>query len=236
MTEVATSAGTEAARLKFELTKDLSTVTTSKGIKVDIMPDGYVVVYTDAADGIQTNPAIGTSAAATEDNQFSVSKDFNTVSMYGTTISLAADGQLTIATDGTVMMESVAAGQMVPGDKADDGWTYIGRSPDTHKAAFLSPEAPEDENFISWNAATEAAKALQEQGKTEARLPSMGELSLAFNIKAKIGGAFDKFPLWSSETDGSDNKFAKVMSLNTGEKGFNGKDYKVSVSARFVRS
>jgi hypothetical protein len=77
------------------------------------------------------------------------------------------------------------------GDKAADGWIYAGISPDTGKPMYA---APEDAGVMSLKDGFKAAKALQQQGKAEARVPSIEELKQLFNNRAAIGGFQKKAP------------------------------------------
>jgi hypothetical protein len=66
-------------------------------------------VYTNK--GVQVKPAT-TATAAAEDEKFiisKVSKDFNTVAMYGATVERAADGSLIVSTNGTVKVKPAPA-------------------------------------------------------------------------------------------------------------------------------
>jgi len=106
----------ESAKKKvhIDIEEGVSTATLN-GTKVEISPEGNVVVFTNA--GVRTQPGaeesdidLGTQdTAATEDKQFSIGKDFNTVAMYGAKVELATDGRLTVYTNGTVTVKPAAA-------------------------------------------------------------------------------------------------------------------------------
>ncbi len=76
------------------------------------------------------------------------------------------------------------------GEKDTDGWIYAGVSPQTKKQMFAAPT----DGVMSYYDAAKAAKTLQEQGKAETRLPSLGELRVMFNSKAEIGGFAEAGP------------------------------------------
>lgn len=227
------SAKKEVKDVQVNVGKDLSTATLN-GTKIEISPDSNVVVYTN--ESVQTKPAVtATTAEATEDKQISIGKDFNTVAMYGAKVELDTDGSLIVSTNGKVRIKPAAANDTDGLTVAADGWKCVGISVDTGKPMYV---APADAGLMSWHDATKAAKALQKQGMTDARLPSKGELNQLFNAKAKIGG-FNETGSYVGGYYWSSSKYivydAWGQRFSDGLQGNGNKDY-ASSSVRFVRS
>ena len=82
---------------------------TINGTKVEISPEGNVVVYTNNGESVQTKPALATKAAAKEGASIDIDKDFNTVAMYGAKVELTIEGSLIVYTNGTVKVKPAAA-------------------------------------------------------------------------------------------------------------------------------
>jgi len=101
-------------KVRIDIEEGVSTATLN-GTKIEISPEGNVVVFTNA--GVRTKPGaeesdidLGTQdTAATEDKQISIGKGFNTVAMYGAKVELATDGSLVVYTNGTVKVKPVPA-------------------------------------------------------------------------------------------------------------------------------
>ena len=73
-----------------------------------------------------------------------------------------------------------------PGYKMPDGSIYAGISPDTGKPMYTTlADAP---LAMTFNKATEYAKALDMHGHGDWRLPTKAELNVLFNNRAAIGG------------------------------------------------
>jgi len=162
MTE-ATSVKTEVKNVEVKVGKDLSTATLN-GTKVEISPEGNVVVFTNA--GVQTKPAVAADTAATEDKEFIVSKvgkDFNTVAMYGATVELAADGKLIVTTNGTVQIKPAAANDtsaiaLMAGQKMADGSVFAGLTADGKSQIYAMPD--DLDVTMTFNDAAKAVKKL----------------------------------------------------------------------------
>lgn len=123
------------------------------------------------------------------------------------------------------------------GDVAEDGWIYAGLSPDTHKPMYV---APADAGVMTWDDAVAVAQKLQTEGKTDARVPSKGELKKMFNARAKIGG-FDETGkvqeswYWSSAPHPNYlDVYVRVRRFSDGKSDFGYKGDKLS--ARLIRS
>jgi len=119
-----------------------------------------------------------------------------------------------------------AQNNLTIGDKAEDGWIYVGKSRVTHKPIFV---APADAGEMSWEKAGRAAAA------HHARLPSPHVLKMMFNNKAVIGGFEKDQSYWTSSVPQHHwALFATTRHSDNGQPGIRMKDCKLPV--RFVRS
>ena len=199
--------------VELKVGKDLSTATLH-GTKVEITPQGNVLLYTDA--GVQAKPATGAAPAAGEDNQITIGKDFNAVAMYGAKVELATDGSLIVYTNGTVTVKPADANDtaiqtakyaLEAGDRIPDGSIYAGVSPDTGKQMFAMPT--DACVAMSFNEAAKYAKKLNTEntlGHDDWRVPTKAELNVLFQNKEKgalkatfnVTGSFTAGWYWSS--------------------------------------
>jgi hypothetical protein len=211
MTE-AMSAKTEVKDVEVKVGKNLSTATIN-GTKVEISPDGNVVVFTN--EGVQTKPAVtATVAAVTEDKQISIGKDFNMVAMYGATIELAADGSLIVSTNGKITVKpapvndtSVAA--LMAGSKMADGSVFAGLTADGKQQIFAMPS--DLDVTMTFNGAVNEVHRLNREkflGHNDWQIPALenvcvlqknqneGALKGTFTAAASSGHSHDWY--WSS--------------------------------------
>ena len=128
----------------------------------------------------------------------SLGRDFGdvAVSVNGALIEVHPDGSIDAYTDAAVKLHSTsndsaeaspttAAGPKV-GDRMPDGTIYAGDSPGTGKPMYTTlADAP---LAMTFNKATEYAKALDMHGHRDWRLPTKAELNVLFNNRASIGG------------------------------------------------
>ena len=205
---------------------------TINGVKVaEISPAGNVLAFTDNVE-LAKPGAVAEEAVKAEGGSVNINEGRNTVSAYGAAARVAADGRLTVFTHGILTIKPV----LEIGDKAEDGWICAGNSPDTGKPMFV---APADADMMSWWKSRKAARALQEQGKVEARLPSKNELKQIFSNRAKIGkfslsqGFLSTAWYWSS-TPNFTRLRAKVLSFSDGSHKSEVKG--MQAFTRFVRS
>lgn len=164
----ATNTKTEAKDVEVKVGKDLSTATLN-GTKVEISPEGNVVVFTN--EGVQTKPAAAADAAAKkEGSSIDIGKDFNTVAMYGATIELAADGSLIVSTNGKVTVKPAAANDaaapandtsvaaLMAGSKMADGSIFAGLTADGMQQIYAMPT--DLDVTMTFNDAAKAVKKL----------------------------------------------------------------------------
>lgn len=233
MTDAAASAKKEVNPVQVTVDQNLSTVTL-KGAKVEISPEGNVVVFT--SESVQTKPAATTSAtAATEDKQFSIGKDFNTVAMYGATIELATDGSLIVYTNGTVKVKpapandtSVAA--LMVGQKMADGSVFAGMTADGTSQIYAMPE--DLDVTMTFNDAAKAVKKLNRQkylGHNDWQIGSIGVIRVlqkvqnegaltgTFNTTNNASGSCYPGCYWSSTEDRDDPRFVYYARFSDGE-------------------
>lgn len=199
--------------VQLDVGSNLATITFEEsafeGLKVEVTPDGNVTAYT--SDDVKTRNALvveeaalaGEKAGGTE---ASIGTSFNSVSIFGATIETNL-GALTIHTNGKVFVKPLAdftdTDGLVIGQSAEDGWTYVGKSPSSGKPLFV---APEDAGVAKYRKIKKILKAAGSQGHPEARLPTKEELSLLFKAEANVNGlvAGDKSPgYWSSTESGA---------------------------------
>lgn len=208
---------------------------TLNGTKIDITPDGNSTVYSNQS--VQTMPAVND---AFMNEPLHIGKDFNSVSAYGVKIEPMPDGSLIVYSNGAVITKSAPVNDpVIPvatyriGDCAPDGWKYCGISQDTQKPLFV---APQDAARTDWYAAIQGARALQQAGKTDCRLPSSNELNQIFNHRAKIGGFNDSIAnaAYVTATENSYNS-VKDQRFSDGLQGSSYKEY-YACFVRYVRS
>lgn len=209
---------TEAAAKDVEVKvgKDLTTATIN-GTKVEISPEGNVVVFTNA--GVQTKPAAAVDAAAKkEGTSIDIGKDFNTVAMYGATVELAADGSLIVSTNGKVQIKPAAANAAAPandtsvlalmaGTKMADGSVFAGLTADGKQQIYAMPT--DLSVTLTFNDAAKAVKKLNADkalGHDDWQIPALenvrvlqknqneGALKGTFNTSNK--GSSSVFPGW----------------------------------------
>lgn len=234
--------------------------------KVKVSAQGNVIVFTEAA--------VQTKNAAVKDKQLRLGADFLAVSgvkveLKDNAIVVSTAGKVTlkpvdaddsVAVPGDVAQvkqaetkvetKKEAPKQQQPtsrqdlkvGEADNDGWIYAGVSPDTGKAMFV---APQDTTNVNLAEAQAQAEALQEQGKPEARVPSLAELKVIFNNRAEIGGFKTATKgvqmatyLYRSSTPVQGtyaNKFVQVVNFSSGKEQGYGKVSK-SYPVRLVRS
>lgn len=202
-----TDAASQEKKVQLTISEKLAVLTLGETV-INIASDGNVAIYTN--DSIETKPApVNGNADTNEENQVSISEDLSSVSLYGTTVSLTAEG-IVVATDGNVKIKPahISADKSLSkavGDTDENGWTYIGNSPLTRQPMFV---APQDAGVLNWKDAKKAADALRKQGVFEARVPAGQELDLIFNNKAQITGlnqnnAGKENLYWSSNETGA---------------------------------
>lgn len=76
-------------------------------LKFEINHASDVIIY--KSDGVKMRPGIADIVAKKETGDISISPDFNTVSAFGATLEFAADGGVTIHTNGEVKIEQPTA-------------------------------------------------------------------------------------------------------------------------------
>ncbi len=157
--------------------------TTLNDTRIDIAPDGNVVVFTDKK--VQTKTVAANRNSGKEIMSAGISGNFDTVAMHGAAAAVATDGTLVVFTHGSVKVKPAALNDILAiGAAGADGWLYAGPSPETGRPMFV---APEDAGVMTWRKANKAAKSLQKNGVTGARLPSSGEMKQIFNNRATLG-------------------------------------------------
>lgn len=94
--------------IQLSITKDLATATLG-GTTVEVAPNGDVTVYTN--DGVEATPAANdaTEASTEGGTKIGISKDFNTVSVFGAKVGLATDGSFTVSTPGKTKIKPAFA-------------------------------------------------------------------------------------------------------------------------------
>ena len=102
-----TRGGAEAMDIEVKVSKDLRAVVTQGGAKFAITPDGNVTVYTN--EDVQIRPATADTSIKKEGVSITISKDFNTVAVYGAIVGKTAEGKLAVSTHGIVTMKPAAA-------------------------------------------------------------------------------------------------------------------------------
>jgi hypothetical protein len=201
----------ESAKKKIQVSLEEGGVAdvTINGTKVaEVSPDGNVVVFTN--EDVQTKPA----AAATEDKQLSIGKDFNTVAIYGAKVKLATDGSVIVYTNGIVTIEPAAANDIFKialeaGARMVDGSVFAGIAPGGKQIVAMPTDLAVT---LTFDDATQLVEKLnsenafghddwviptQEQLKILQRNQDKGDLAGTFCTAARSGSAYPGW-YWSS--------------------------------------
>jgi hypothetical protein len=141
--------------------------------------------------------------------EISLGSEFDAVVRYGrTTVALKADGNVIVKTQGNTLVYTNGDVKVPkPGARMPDGTIYAGVSPETGEAMYATPaDAP---LTCTFNEAANYAGQLNAQrflGHGDWRVPTIDELNVLYNNRAKIGG-FNELGsgpagwYWSSEQD-----------------------------------
>jgi hypothetical protein len=252
---------TEAAasiKKKIQITVEeggIAEVTIDSAKVAEISPEGNVESFAD----FQVKPAIADAAAK---ESVGIIKAFNSAAVYGVTIEKAADGKLTISTNGTVTVKPapandtaivVAKAALEAGQKMEDGTYYLGRFTSKDGKAkdyFAAAEDAQDKNGkrleLNFNDAAAYAKASQAHGHDDWMVPTgwgdfNGEpdiLNAIFNNKAKISGldvtGSDLSGYYRSSSSYDHDYYTKFQRLSDGFQYHGNKSDGLSV--RLVRS
>jgi hypothetical protein len=193
-----------------DISGDVTRLTLVGGKVFDInTANGDVTAYV-GKKGIRNEGPPELAEPATEsadDHQITISQDNKRIALNGAGLEKSAEGALVAATDGVGRLMPPEKATLEIGDRPRDkeGWIYAGVSPDTGEDMFV---APEDSGIMTFAEAEKAVEELREQG-IDARIPSQGELSMAFNPEARVPGlergtSFPKDWYWSSTEGGSE--------------------------------
>jgi hypothetical protein len=210
---------------------------------IDITPAGEVTV---TGRDVKLKAVLPEAAAAqNKSGLVSISKDFNTVAAYGTTVRLEAENIL-VETANIVTLKA-APEEMKPkeikiGTRMEDGWIYGGISPSNGQPMFVAP-ADEKRGLFKRQLSTpekarkRAAKKSRETGH-ECRVPTYAELKVLFNNRAAIGGFNENtsypYNWYRSYTPGLKEGEDRRQLFSTGAESNVYSDYNLSV--RLVRN
>jgi len=242
-------------KVQVEIEEGVSTATLN-GTKVEISPEGNVVVFTN--DAVQTKPAAPAPAApATEDKHLSIGKEFNSVAMYGAIVELGTDGILVVHTNGTVTVKPAPANDTAVqaakkaleiGARMADGSIFAGLTADGKQQIYAMPN--DLIVCVTFNDAAKVVRKLNEKntlGHDDWQIPSSdslhilyknqneGALKGTFNTSADLGSGF-VFPqcYWSSTKCPDNPSFVEDVRFSGGGGAWDRKD-DVRLSCRPVR-